>query len=205
MMKIMEKKRIRTQKNILKSARLLFSQHGFEQTSMESIATRAEVAAGTLYNYYPSKPVLLIAIFADLTEKMQLETPKRSSKIMTQETALQDLTAILQYLSQATILFPKAIMRQIFAYLFVLPTDEIAQLFSLDMKIIELLMPVLADMQTAGFLVKDQDLQEVAVLLYGSAMLQHQIFISMPEMTEAQLNHAISSQVKLMFFGLLPR
>ncbi len=36
---------------------------------MESIAQRAEIATGTLYNYYKSKPSLLIAICADLLDE----------------------------------------------------------------------------------------------------------------------------------------
>lgn len=53
--KIREKKEIA----ILKSALLLFSQDGFNSTSMQSIASKASVSKGNLYNYFTSKEDLL--------------------------------------------------------------------------------------------------------------------------------------------------
>lgn len=204
-MKIMEKKRTRTKNAIIKAAKYLISKHGFEETSMESIAERAGIAAGTLYNYYGSKSILLLAIFSDMTKQLAPQMPQASACEMTQDSALLDLTAVLQFLSLSTVLFPKAVMRQVFAQLFVLEPKDIADLVSLDMEIIGMLIPILNDMQQAGFLASDVNIEEAAMMLYGSAMLQHQAYITMEDMTTEQLNHAISSQVKMMFFGLLPR
>lgn len=48
---------------ILDAALFLFGQQGFHGTRVPEIATRAKVAAGTLYRYYPSKEALVNALF----------------------------------------------------------------------------------------------------------------------------------------------
>lgn len=201
----MQKKRVRTQNSILKSATYLFKKQGFEESSMESIAERAEIAAGTLYNYYGSKSVLLIAIYADMTKKLRGKLPKRSAGEVTRESAMVDVTAILQVISKSTILFPKAIMRQIFAQLFVLDAADIADLVAMDMEIMGLLMPIIVDMQQAGLLAEGCDVEAAAMLLFGSAMIQHQTYISMESMTKEQLNMGIAVQVEMILNGLFVR
>lgn len=201
----MQKKRVRTQNAILKAAAELFAKQGFDETSMESIAEHAEIAAGTLYNYYGSKSVLLIAIFADMSKKIRSKPPERSVKPMSEAVAAADVTSILQIVTQSTILFPKPIMRQIFAQLFVLDAADVEQLVAMDMEIIGMLMPILTDMQAADLLDKDVDLTAAAMLLFGSAMIQHQTFISLEAMTKDQLDDAIAQNTKMILFGLLKR
>ena len=47
---------------ILEAAARLFREHGYEDVKMEAIAAAAEVAIGTIYNYYQNKGDLLVAI-----------------------------------------------------------------------------------------------------------------------------------------------
>lgn len=201
----MQKKRMRTQQSILKAAAYLFKKIGYNETPMEAIAARAEIAAGTLYNYYGSKSVLLIAIFADMTKNIRSNPPKRSEGVMSREVALADVTGILQIVTQSTILFPKAIMRQIFAQLFVLDAADVEELVAMDMEIMAMLMPLLDDMRAAGLLADDVDLEAAAMLLFGSAMIQHQTFISLEAMSKDELDAGITAQTKMILFGLLKR
>lgn len=59
------RKRRMTRTAILESASALFSAHGVEKTSMDSIAERADISIASLYNYFPSKDLLLSAIIED--------------------------------------------------------------------------------------------------------------------------------------------
>ena len=47
---------------IIQAAAALFRADGFDAVRMEAIAALAEVAAGTVYNYFPTKGDLLVAI-----------------------------------------------------------------------------------------------------------------------------------------------
>jgi len=48
---------------ILEIASPLFLQEGFDQVDMRTIARKADIAVGTLYNYFPNKRVLFFEVF----------------------------------------------------------------------------------------------------------------------------------------------
>lgn len=53
---------------ILAAAIAVFAEQGFQQTTIKQIAAKAEVADGTIYNYFTNKDDILTAIIAQLTE-----------------------------------------------------------------------------------------------------------------------------------------
>lgn len=62
--RVLPGKKRKREARILKAASLLFARHGYYETSIESIAFRADVAVGTVYNYFRSKPALLQRVLA---------------------------------------------------------------------------------------------------------------------------------------------
>jgi AcrR family transcriptional regulator len=60
---------------ILETARSLFESKGFEQTTVEAIAAKAELGKGTIYSYFKSKEQIYIAILEQgldvLKERME--------------------------------------------------------------------------------------------------------------------------------------
>ena len=60
-----ERKKERTRQGILATAHELFLSKSYEDTIMEEIAEHADLAVGTLYNYFPSKGELLLSLIAD--------------------------------------------------------------------------------------------------------------------------------------------
>src|ERR1700749_3907926 len=59
-----ERQKAGRRRDILAAAAKLFRRDGFAVTGIEAIAGEAEVAAGTVYNYFESKGDLLIALVA---------------------------------------------------------------------------------------------------------------------------------------------
>lgn len=57
----MERKKEETSSRIIDAALGLFHQQGLEATPMEQIAEAADVAKGTLYNYFPAKEAIISA------------------------------------------------------------------------------------------------------------------------------------------------
>jgi AcrR family transcriptional regulator len=70
---------------ILESARSLFDKSGFDKTTIRAIANRANVGTGTIFNYFPDKPSLLIAALLDDLQKVETSAfktlPKNASII----------------------------------------------------------------------------------------------------------------------------
>lgn len=56
-----ERKKLETRRRIFRVAFDLFATKGFEETTVEEIAEAADVAKGTVFNYFPNKRALLLA------------------------------------------------------------------------------------------------------------------------------------------------
>lgn len=54
-----ERKKEETKKKIINVALSLFKKQGYNETSMEQIAREADIAKGTLYNYFPVKEAIV--------------------------------------------------------------------------------------------------------------------------------------------------
>lgn len=57
-----ERKKMETRARISEAAFALFAERGYEATTVEAIAERADVAKGTVFNYFPQKRAFLSAI-----------------------------------------------------------------------------------------------------------------------------------------------
>ena len=68
-MSLRARKKERTRQDILAAAHELFVRKSYDETIMEEIARRAELAVGTLYNYFPSKGELLLSLIEDSDER----------------------------------------------------------------------------------------------------------------------------------------
>ena len=62
-----------TRQRILDAARKLFCRKGFQQTTTRDLATEASIATGTMFNYFPSKEHLALAIIDSSLEAAAAE------------------------------------------------------------------------------------------------------------------------------------
>ncbi len=72
-MRVSQETKQKTRQAILYAARAQFLSAGYEAATTREIATMAGVAAGTLFNYFPSKEALGLAIIAQADEEAQSE------------------------------------------------------------------------------------------------------------------------------------
>jgi len=61
----LERRKEETRKKIIEAAKALFNKQGFNDTTMEQVAEKADVAKKTLYNHFPVKE----AILAELVQR----------------------------------------------------------------------------------------------------------------------------------------
>lgn len=76
-----KRERKQRRRQILQAARDLILERGYDQTSMQQIADRAEVSKGTLYLYYENKDALFLAINKFVLEEIQ----KKFREVMKQD------------------------------------------------------------------------------------------------------------------------
>lgn len=58
-----ERRKLEQHESLLNAATALFVEHGFDATTYDHIAERADVARGTVFNYFPRKELFIEAYF----------------------------------------------------------------------------------------------------------------------------------------------
>jgi len=106
---------------VLDAARQLFIEHGFGATSMDAIATTANVSKATLYAYYPGKQALFAAtaqrecnrimaqmeLTEDLSELPLAEALERIARSFVQPVFSPDIVALLRMVISEVSRFPE--------------------------------------------------------------------------------------------------
>lgn len=87
-MRVTAEKKRETRGRIIGSARKLFNDKGFEQTTTRNIAEAAGIAAGTMFNYFPTKEALAMTIVNEVLEEAAVEFEERMRGDETLEEAL---------------------------------------------------------------------------------------------------------------------
>ncbi|MEN8258269.1 MAG: TetR/AcrR family transcriptional regulator [Thermodesulfobacteriota bacterium] len=78
-MRITQKAKEKTAKNILRAAEQLFTDVGYKDTTTRQIAQKAGIATGTLFNYFPSKEALAMSLLAEEIQQGRGDYLKRRS------------------------------------------------------------------------------------------------------------------------------
>ena len=76
-----DKKKQDKRARIINSAIIIFAEKGYHLGNMNDIATKANVAVGSIYRYFHNKEDLLIAIFEEKMGELILELENRLQKI----------------------------------------------------------------------------------------------------------------------------
>jgi TetR/AcrR family transcriptional repressor of mexJK operon len=76
-------------RQILEGAKSVFLERGYEGTSVEEIARRAQVSKGTIYNYFPDKQTLFAAV-------VHGECQKQSQRIFEIDRNGEDIETLLR-------------------------------------------------------------------------------------------------------------
>jgi AcrR family transcriptional regulator len=72
-------RREQTPKRLVAAARIVFERDGFYDARLSDITAEANVAAGTLYNYYRSKHEIFRDVFREVADELTAITPKHVS------------------------------------------------------------------------------------------------------------------------------
>ncbi|WP_404451491.1 TetR/AcrR family transcriptional regulator [Virgibacillus necropolis] len=199
-----EKKKKQNQKNIIQSAKRIFAEKGFQNSSMAEIAKDAEVGTGTIYNYFSSKGAILLTIFFDDIEQIQndnqLEIANHSGQLV--EEIMQLMMPLTEFFNHYTKSFWREIMHVI--------TGEVEDslhlrkgMFGLDAEMIGWIKQII-EKHSDCFLVPTNP-EEAANAIYGVAMLQSMLFIYDEKMTYEQFLDQLTRQIQFLFSGKIKR
>ena len=79
-MRVSAATKVATRERILQAALRLFAAQGFEATTTRDIAQAAEIATGTLFNYFPTKDAVVACLAGEAAADALARFANRTSK-----------------------------------------------------------------------------------------------------------------------------
>ena len=191
------------EKGILGAAEKLIVSKGYINTSIEEIADKAEVGVGTVYNYFQSKPKLLMALF----RRYHLELTESGNAILDNppDSAVEALCALLRvYFEGPFVRFHKDHMREIFS---ILVNERLAirkETMQHDYMVVEQVTKLIEILQSRNLIIRDVPPNELAIPVYSIFTLAGMVFIYDDDMTVDTTMEAIRHNIQLIYNGLKP-
>lgn len=166
-MSVREAKKKKNKQAILDAAISLFSENGYENTTIEHIAKIAGVGKGTVYSYFQTKKDILKGFCEYELEKIHQELVKRSD---------QDASILEQMLTIYMTEFHHVTQNREFGRLYmresVFPCDsDVQSSQETDDKYFQILFPILQKGQERGELRKDIELLYMTAHFYSLYIL----------------------------------
>ena len=162
-MGLREVKKERARRAILDAAREMFFSRGFDGTTIEEIAEEAEVAVGTVYNYFDSKSTLILAITAEDTSKVLDEKFQISESFTGFESVKLYISTFMGNLS----MYPRRLLRELMREGWGGDTTLSKGLISQDLTHLDGLTRVLRELAEAQKLKSGTDVESASLVIYG--------------------------------------
>lgn len=109
-----ERKKEETKQKIITIAMALFKKQGVAATTMEQIAVTADIAKGTLYNYFPVKEAIISEyVQRTFQEKYSERFIQFSKMLSTRSRMVYILTALMEGVQEQQEIFEKYLVYQI--------------------------------------------------------------------------------------------
>jgi AcrR family transcriptional regulator len=195
-----QQKRAR-ERAIRRAARRLFERRGFDATSMEEIAARAGLAVGTVYNYFPSKPELLLAILrADASEVG--EVVEGIAKELPDDPGAA-VSALCDAYLELALRHDRRLWREVLAAALASPESVGRSLFEVDMVLVGQLARLLEELQQRGVLGGHFEPGRAALVLYGTYLTWFMVWVASDALDVAALRRQMRDGIDVVLHGLL--
>ena len=162
-----ERNKVKCRARILRASRKLFSAGGYESTTLEDVAERADVSKTTLYNYFPNKESLLIGIAEEELDQIRHLI---SHDLKDEKNAVEKIRRVLEVFILDSI--PYINLSRKITYL---NSCEGSPLFATRMDMIKIFHELVLEAQEQGTLRKDidpSDIVDIIMSVYLMAQFQ---------------------------------
>jgi AcrR family transcriptional regulator len=197
-----ERQKAGRRRDILAAAAKLFRRDGFADTGIEAIAAEAEVAAGTVYNYFESKGDLLIALVA--LDGEEVRAAGKSIIAHPPKDPVQAINKLLTfYIDHSLIHLSKELWRNAMANALSQPSSKFGLAYAeLDRKLADQVGELVACLQERGQIASAVDPKTAGDVLFVVVNSLFMTFVAREEMPMALLKKTLARQIRLVFAGL---
>ena len=199
-----EKKKSERKDRIFSTAVDLFNEKGFSKTSMQDIANNANLAVGTLYNYFPSKNYLLLDIMHEEIEITITETNTLFNDVNLQDKSAKEIIrSLVKKIFSIPLLVNKESLKEIFIATFSTNID-IKKGMILDFEPMKAFQYLLERLQKANMIDPAMNTFNATKIFYSIMMVQMMMYLFEPEMDKEKLFENIDEMIDLAFQGMKP-
>ena len=198
-----DRQKLQRERRIVKAAERLFARKGYAEVAMEDVAERASLAVGTIYNYFPSKSALLLAIIGRESESLLA----RGRKILNDPprdpvAAACEFTEI--FLDDFT-RDDRRLWRELFGAAIADPSFVGRRLFEGDARLVSQLAALLEQYQRNGVLASDIEPLPAATVIYGVCFTWMTAYLMNDQISAEMVRHEIRRGTAIAMRGLFPR
>jgi AcrR family transcriptional regulator len=197
-----EAQKVEREGRIFAAACELFAQKGYEAVGMDDLAKRAGLSVGTLYNYYDSKPAVLLAVL-----RQGIDVLVRSSTRLLKAPPDDEYEGIMalaeSYLRALS--RDRDLWRNLWAGALASPAPYETGFFELDDVLVEKFTELIAHYQEQGRLDKGIDAKAGAAVLYAYYSQSLMAFLWDPRITLRRLLADCRQATEVMLRGLAVR
>jgi AcrR family transcriptional regulator len=197
-----EKQKADRDQRILKAATRLFREEGYDRTKIETIAAKAQVSIGTVYNYYQNKGDLLVAIVS-----MEVNEVLRAGAALIERppggvaAAVTDLIFI--YLDHSLVYLTKEMWRHAMAISTRQPDSPFGRRYSdLDDRLTRQVCALIERLQAEGRVKVDVDAAAAGEVIFNNTNMMFILFVKSEMMTLEALKAAITRQLTPLLTAL---
>ena len=197
-----EKQKADRDQRILKAATRLFREEGYDRTKIETIAAKAQVSIGTVYNYYQNKGDLLVAIVS-----MEVNEVLRAGAALIERppggvaAAVTDLIFI--YLDHSLVYLTKEMWRHAMAISTRQPDSPFGRRYSdLDDRLTRQVCALIERLQAEGRVKADIDAAAAGEVIFNNTNMMFILFVKSEKMTLEALKAAITRQLTPLLTAL---
>jgi AcrR family transcriptional regulator len=196
---IREQKKLETRQAIMQAAVKLFSEKGFEKTSIEELARAAGIGKGTIYSYFQTKTDILHAFCEDEMVCLHQELTDNADKEIP---LLQQMVRI--YMSEFRHITENREFGRLFMQETVFPREvDLERHLENEDNYFKLLFPLLEKARERGELRKDIDLLYITGHFYGLYLLLVSAWYTGRVQTE-EAENALETLFRQAMEGLQP-
>ncbi|GAB4352744.1 MAG: TetR/AcrR family transcriptional regulator [Kiloniellaceae bacterium] len=199
-----EKQKADRDQRILKAATRLFREAGYASTKIETIAAKAKVSIGTVYNYYENKGDLLVAIVAmEVNEVLRAGAELIARPPRDVAKAVEALIAI--YLDHSLVYLNKEMWRQAMAITIRQPETPHGRHYSeLDERLAAQVCELIQCLQAQGLVKPEVDARAAGETIFNNTNMMFTVFVKNEAMSLDGLKAAIARQLKPLLQALRP-
>jgi AcrR family transcriptional regulator len=197
-----EKQKADRDQRILKAATRLFREEGYDRTKIETIAAKAQVSIGTVYNYYQNKGDLLVAIVSmEVNEVLRAGAALIEQPLGPVEAAVTDLIFI--YLDHSLVYLTKEMWRHAMAISTRQPDSPFGRRYSeLDDRLTRQVRALIERLQAEGRVKADVDASAAGEVIFNNTNMMFILFVKSEAMSLEALKAAITRQLTPLLTAL---